>query len=198
MEPEDLDAVLERWVLAPSADVGTAHTEGPVDRETLARLHGLQGEDEPNIVVDLAGIFLKDARSRLVAVEEALQEGDASAVERAAHTLKGGSGSMGARRMSSLCTQLEHVSASGDLSLGSELLGRIREELGRVERALEAEVSGNSFQVKWFQPDKPSTCSSPRSKTTSDWVISPMSVRGTSTLFARASRTDPGAQIRSS
>jgi Hpt domain len=103
MEPEDLDAVLERWVPAPSAEVGTAHTEGPVDREALARLRRLQGEDEPNIVADLAGIFLNDARSRLVAVEEALQKGDAPAVERAAHTLKGGSGTMGSRRMSSLC-----------------------------------------------------------------------------------------------
>jgi hypothetical protein len=45
--------------------------------------------------------------------------------------------------MSGLCAQLEDVGASGDLSQGYELLGRIREELGRVERALEAEVSGN-------------------------------------------------------
>jgi hypothetical protein len=38
---------------------------------------------------------------------------------------------------------LEDVGASGDLSPAPELLGRIREELGRVERALEAEASGN-------------------------------------------------------
>jgi hypothetical protein len=43
---------------------------------------------------------------------------------------------------------LEDVGASGDLSQGTQLLGRIREELGRVERALEAEVSGNRSQVK--------------------------------------------------
>jgi HPt (histidine-containing phosphotransfer) domain-containing protein len=135
------------------------------------------------------------ARSGLQEVEEALQKGDASAIERAAHTLKGGSGSMGAREMSGLCAQLEEVGASGDLSQGSELLGRIREEF---ERVLEAEVSGNSFQVKWFQPDSPSTGSSPRSKTTSERVISPISVRGTSTFFASASSTGPGAQIRSS
>jgi hypothetical protein len=49
MKPEDLDAVLERWVPASSADVGTAHTEAPVDREVLARLRRLQGEDEPDI-----------------------------------------------------------------------------------------------------------------------------------------------------
>jgi HPt (histidine-containing phosphotransfer) domain-containing protein len=142
MEPEDLDVVLERWVPASS------HMEASVDREVLARLRRLQGEDEPDIVADLAGMFLKDARTRLEAVEEALQKGDAPVVERAAHTLKGGSGSMGARGMSGLCAQLEHVGASGDLSQGSELLGRIREELGRVERALEAEVSGKMLPAR--------------------------------------------------
>ena len=142
MEPEDLNAVLERRVPAYPADVGTAHMEASVDREVLARLRRLRDEDEPDIVAELAGMFLEDARSRLDAVEEALQKGDAPAVERAAHTLKGGSGSMGAKGMSGLCAQLEDVGASGDLSQGSQLLGRIREELGRVERALEAEVSG--------------------------------------------------------
>jgi HPt (histidine-containing phosphotransfer) domain-containing protein len=148
MEPEDLDAVLERRVPAYPADVGTAHMEASVEREVLARLRRLRDEDEPDIVAELAGMFLEDARSRLDAVEEALQKGDAPAVERAAHTLKGGSGSMGAKGMSGLCAQLEDVGASGDLSQGTELLGRIREELGRVERALEAEVSGNRSQVK--------------------------------------------------
>jgi HPt (histidine-containing phosphotransfer) domain-containing protein len=138
MEPEDLDAVFERSV---PADLGTTHTEASVDREVLARLRRLQGEDDPDIVAELTGMFLKDARSRLDAVEEALRKGDAPAVERAAHVLKGGSGSMGARGMSGLCAQLEDVGASGDLSRGPVLLGRIRDELGRVERALEAEVS---------------------------------------------------------
>ena len=93
-------------------------------------------------MAELAGVFLEDARWGLQEIEEALQRGDAPAVERVAHKLKGGSGSMGARGMSGLYAQLEDVGASGDLSQGSELLGRIREELGRVERALEAEISG--------------------------------------------------------
>jgi HPt (histidine-containing phosphotransfer) domain-containing protein len=138
MESEDVDAVLERSV---PADLGTTHMEASVDREVLARLRRLQDEDEPDIVAELTGVFLKDARSRLEAVEVALQKGDAPAVERVAHALKGGSGSMGARGMSGLCAQLEDVGASGDLSQAPDLLGRIREELGRVERALEAEVS---------------------------------------------------------
>jgi hypothetical protein len=61
MEPEDLDAVLERRVPAYPADVGTAHMEASVDREVLARLRKLRDEDEPDIVAELAGMFLEDA-----------------------------------------------------------------------------------------------------------------------------------------
>src|SRR5919112_2267595 len=47
---------------------------------------------------------------------------------------------------------------------------------------------GNRFHVKWFQPVKPSTGSPLRMKTIPDWVISPISVRETSTFLARMSR----------
>lgn len=70
---------------------------GALDREVLARLRGLQGDKETDFVAELAGVFLEDARWGLQEVEEALQRGDAPAVERVAHKLKGGSGSMGAR-----------------------------------------------------------------------------------------------------
>jgi HPt (histidine-containing phosphotransfer) domain-containing protein len=91
-------------------------------------------------VAELAGMFLDDARSGLQALEEAVEEGDAPAVERVAHTLKGSSGNMGARRMSDLCAQLEDAGAAGDFARSTELLERLREEFGRVDRALGAEV----------------------------------------------------------
>jgi hypothetical protein len=57
MEPEDLDAVLERRVPAYPADVGTAHMEASVDREVLARLRRLRDEDEPDIVAGSPACF---------------------------------------------------------------------------------------------------------------------------------------------
>src|SRR5215211_3198538 len=81
---------------------------------------------------------------------------------------------------------------------GSDLLGDDPTDAQKARQCRLMRASQTPSQVKWFQPDKPSTCSSLRSKTTSDWVISPISVRGTSTLFASASRTGPGAQISSS
>ncbi len=146
---EELGAVLGRWVSRtpafrlPSPEDGTAYAGPPLDREVLAGLRGLQGEDDTDIVAELAGMFVDDTRSGLSALEEAMQKGDAQAVERAAHALKGSSGSMGARGMSGLCARLERAGASGDLSHGFGLLERLEEEFGRVERALGAEVRGH-------------------------------------------------------
>ena len=140
VDPEELDTVLERWVPAPPSGRGPGRTEAPIDREALARLRGLQGDDEPDIVAELFSLFMQDARSGLETIQEDLQKEDAPAVGRVAHTLKGGSGSMGARGLVALCAQLEDVGTSGDLSRGSWFLERIREELERVERALEDEI----------------------------------------------------------
>ena len=109
----------------------------------VSGLRGLQREGETDIVAELAGMFLEDARPRLSALEEAILEDDAPTVERLAHTLKGSSANMGARGMSALCARLEDAGASGDLSHSFRLLERLKEEFGRVDRAFEAEVYGD-------------------------------------------------------
>ncbi len=197
MMPEDLDAVIERWVPTSPADVGTVDIWAPVDRKVLARLRGLQGEVETNFLAELASVFPEDARSGPQEIEEALQRGDAPAVERVAHKLKGGSGSMAQG-------DVRPLRAVGRRRRIRRSLARLRTTRTRTNQggigAARAGARGRDirFQVKWFQPDNPSTGSSPRLKTTADWVISPISVRGTSTLFASVSRTGPGAQTRSS
>ena len=145
VKPEDLDAVLERWILA--AERGTARREAPIDRDVLARLRGLQDEDEPDLVAKLAGMFLEDARSGLQTVEEALQKGDAPTIETVAHKLKGGSGNIGAGGLVDLFTRLEDMGASDDLSAGFGMLERLREELGKVDLALAAEVQGDGDEA---------------------------------------------------
>jgi HPt (histidine-containing phosphotransfer) domain-containing protein len=141
--------VLRRWISGtsayrvPGAEDGERRAGTTLDREVISSLRGLQGEDETDIVAELAGMFLEDARPRLSALEEAVQNDDAPAVERLAHTLKGSSGNMGARGMSALCARLEDAGASGDLSQSFRLLERLKEEFGRVDRAFEDEIHGN-------------------------------------------------------
>ena len=172
MEPEDLDAVPERSVPDSPVDVGTAHMEAPIDWEVLARLRGLQGEDEPDIVAELAGTFLERRRAGC------------------------GAGGAHAQRW------LWQYGRKGDVRPLRAVGGRwrVRTSLAglRTARTDQGGVGaaragaggrGFRFQVKWFQPVKPWTGSPLRMKTTSDWVICPISVRGTSTFFATASRT---------
>jgi two-component system, sensor histidine kinase and response regulator len=144
VKPGDLGAVLERWV---RDDRGTVRQEAPIDRDVLARLRGLQDEDEADIVAELADMFLEDAHSGLQTVEEALQKGDAPTIETLAHKLKGGSGNLGAGGLVGLLTRMEDMGASGDLSAGFELLKRLREELGKVDLALAAEVQGDGDEA---------------------------------------------------
>jgi two-component system, sensor histidine kinase and response regulator len=145
---KELGTVIGRWISGtpayrvPGAEDGGSYADGALDRKVISGLRGLQGEDETDIVAELAGMFLDDARPRLSALEEAVLSDDAPAVERLAHTLKGSSANMGARGMSTLCGRLEDAGASGDLSQGVRLLERLKEEFARVDRAFEAEIRG--------------------------------------------------------
>ena len=146
---KELGAVLGRWVSEtpafrlPAPEGGAAYAGPILNPEVLAGLRDLQDEDDTDFVAELTGIFLEDARSGLSALEEAVRRGDAPAIERVAHMLKGSSGSMGASRMSGLCARLEAAGASEDLSMAPRLLGRLEEEFGRVERELKARAEGS-------------------------------------------------------
>ncbi|MDP9486708.1 MAG: response regulator, partial [Actinomycetota bacterium] len=149
---EELAEALDHWVarratkVAPGgvlAKEGVAEREangedGPLDQEVLA---GLRELGDAGLLSKLAGIFLDDVPSRLADLREAIEGGDARGVERAAHTLKGGSANMGAKGMAATCSELQKVGASGDLSRASGLLGTLEEEFGRVRPALEAEAA---------------------------------------------------------
>jgi HPt (histidine-containing phosphotransfer) domain-containing protein len=117
--------------------------EPPLDERELAGLRQLQQEGEPDFVGELIELFLNDAPPRLAALREAVEAGDARSVERIAHTLNGSSASMGAKRMASLCAQLQEDSASGseDLARARELLERLEAEFERVHPALEDELA---------------------------------------------------------
>jgi CheY-like chemotaxis protein/HPt (histidine-containing phosphotransfer) domain-containing protein len=147
VDRERLAAVLEDWVpkeeIAPTAnkeDGVTAvaeETAEPLDRAVVEHLRTLGG---PEMLSELSQMFHEDARSALMDLRRALQDGDAASVERIAHTLKGSSGSMGATRMSQICSELQDAGASADLVRASALSGRLEAEFENVWAVLEAEV----------------------------------------------------------
>jgi CheY-like chemotaxis protein len=133
VKPEKLELVLGHWILQRES----SETEVPLDERALAGLRELQQEGEPDFVGELIELFLHDAPPQLAALRDAIEEEDADSVESISHTLKGSSGSMGAKTMAEICAELQEVGASGDLSRAPELFGRLEEEFGRVCPALE-------------------------------------------------------------
>lgn len=82
-----------------------------------------------------AALFLESAEAHVAALGEAARRGDARAVQLAAHTLKGTSANIGARRFQALAAQLDALARAGTLdeALADELaieLARVREALG--------------------------------------------------------------------
>ncbi|HET7272842.1 MAG TPA: response regulator, partial [Rubrobacter sp.] len=145
--PEELHAVLARWITRKEkAGAATAESHGRADPPQTedpldsAVIEGLRELGDPEMLQELGEMFFDDANSALRALREALQGNDAHSVEAVAHTLKGSSGNMGAKRMSSLCAQLEDAGSSGDLSRVPQLLGDLEAEFGRVRPALEVEM----------------------------------------------------------
>jgi two-component system sensor histidine kinase/response regulator len=150
VKPEELEAVLKRWILEPGTIVsvpeeGTGGASAPedatgsLDRSVLEGLYQLQGESEPDILDELIELFLDDVPLQLVALREGVEGRNADSVERVAHTLKGSCGNMGAIRMAKICEQLQEVGASADLVKVPSLLDQLEAEFDRVRTLLEAE-----------------------------------------------------------
>ena len=146
---EALSEVLGRWIpqgppkgARPSSGNGRAGAAA-VDDPPLSHdiLDGLRELGDGELLAELVGLFLEDAPRRLAALRDAVAAGDAHAVERAAHVLKGSCGSMGALGMSGIATKLQRAGASGDLSSATGLIERLEEEYGRVRAGLATEVS---------------------------------------------------------
>jgi HPt (histidine-containing phosphotransfer) domain-containing protein len=147
VDREQLAAVLERWI--PEEEIAlTTNSEGgggtpdeetaePLDRDVLEHLRVLGG---PEMLSELAQMFYDDTRSALASLRKALQGGDSASVERIAHALKGSSGSMGATRMSQLCSEIQDAGASADLARASTFSKGLEREFENVWAALEAEV----------------------------------------------------------
>jgi|GEM_PF-1589627 len=86
--------------------------------------------------------FKEDGRERIKKMWRALTDDDAEALEREAHTLKGGSRELGARRLSELCLELEKMAREGTWDTGEELLRGVEREFEVLQRELIQQKEG--------------------------------------------------------
>ena len=111
----------------------------PLDRIVFEKLRFLQDE-EHDYLSELIATYLDSAPKLLDTLRAAIAGSDVPATQRAAHTLKGSSASLGAATLAAHCRELEILARTGMLNGAPEWLQKIEDEYGRVKGALVMEI----------------------------------------------------------
>jgi len=154
IDPAELDAVLRRWISRARPGTGSAAAEGPetavtpIDEGVLAGLRAFENSGSPGFLKDVIDRFLQSLPRRLASLREASEAEDAPTLERGAHGFKTSCATLGARRMSALCVQIEALARAGSTEGSAELLAALGVESERVREALEAQVRPSSVERK--------------------------------------------------
>jgi DNA-binding response OmpR family regulator/HPt (histidine-containing phosphotransfer) domain-containing protein len=123
---------------AVAGPVPPVEESGPIAPEQIAELRLLQADTGFDALRSLVEVFEKTAPTRLAAMRDALERRDGVALARQAHTLKGSSAIVGARRVVDACATIEQLSRAADLGRVPDLLAQIETELARFERAIQS------------------------------------------------------------
>ncbi len=83
-----------------------------LDAETFGVLEELAGDDDPDLIAELIGLFLEDSMERMGQIKAAAESQDATTIGSAAHALKSSSANIGARSFSRVCSEMETASRS--------------------------------------------------------------------------------------
>lgn len=104
-----------------------------LDPVVLESLRQLTAPGEPDVLAQVCQLFLEDAPARIETLRRAQAAGEAVGVQRAAHSLKGSAGNLGAKALLDVCRQLDDRARAGNLAGTADLVASLDVEYARVE-----------------------------------------------------------------
>lgn len=106
----------------------------------LTTLHNLVELDDGGygLIKEMLSIFREDTPRRIQDILSAAGLKDAEALSRAAHALKGGAGTLGAKAFRAMAADLEALGRSGSAEAGSDLRLRLETAFQQADAALES------------------------------------------------------------
>jgi HPt (histidine-containing phosphotransfer) domain-containing protein len=105
----------------------------PVDFSVIELLRGFREEGEPDPIIELRTLFIEDGSRHLQVLHQAVQSGDERAARRAAHSLVGMCGTIGAMH---LCSMSSAVEKAGPGTIDRARIQQLEHEFVRVSQAL--------------------------------------------------------------
>ena len=107
-----------------------------LDMSVVEELLSFADDGDPELVIDLIQMFLDDGPAKVEAITKGLAEGDLEKVERAAHSLKGTSGNLGARMLQESCEAMQIASRNHVMADVRSITPRIVAAYADAEKAL--------------------------------------------------------------
>jgi len=104
-----------------------------LDDAVIATLRQLTPPGEPDVLTEVLLIFLQEFPARLAKLRNAWASGNIEELCRAAHSLKGSAGNIGAQRLFGVCAQLDDRGRRGDSTHLAPLVEALGTEFDKVE-----------------------------------------------------------------
>jgi CheY-like chemotaxis protein/HPt (histidine-containing phosphotransfer) domain-containing protein len=115
-------------------------SQSVIDQKVLDNIRALQEEGKEDLLNKIITIFLNDSPERLKELRKAVNSGDASSINRIAHTLKSSCANLGAMNLSSHFKEMEAMGRTNLIEQAPELLSQIEIEFLAAEAALKSEL----------------------------------------------------------
>ncbi len=103
-----------------------------VDTDALVELKEVMEEDFSLLVET----YLADTDTRIANLKTSIEEDDADAIRKIAHSIKGSSSNLFAADLASICNKLEECGKANTLDQASELMAQIEQEYQHVSAQL--------------------------------------------------------------
>ena len=107
-----------------------------LDKRVLDELLSFADDGDPDLLTDLIQMFLDDGPAKVAAVHEGLAVGDFEKAERAAHSLKGSSGNLGAHLLQAVCEGLQLSTRNHEMATAKGLEPQLDQRYAEAEQAL--------------------------------------------------------------
>jgi DNA-binding response OmpR family regulator len=128
---------------APAAAPSGRPPDETLDRSVIAQFRQGTTDGVPEFMLGLIDQFIEEAASQVELLRDAGRRLDVAALKATAHSLKGSSMTMGAKRLAAICSQMEdHATRQSGGAVTSALVAQLDREFVKVRTALEAERQG--------------------------------------------------------
>jgi HPt (histidine-containing phosphotransfer) domain-containing protein len=116
-----------------------------LDPAVIDTLRQLTPPGELDVLTEVLKMFLDEFPPRMDRLRNAWASKNIEEMYRAAHSLKGSAGNIGAQRLMNVCSQLDEMGRTGELANTAPLVDALGLEFGKVEAEIHR-IIGNSAQ----------------------------------------------------